>query len=439
MSSSVVSDGPSSAASEESKAVLKRLGLRPVINALGAASQLGCATLSQGVRRAMDAAAQHYVPIRELQERASMAIAHATGAEAGTVASGGEACLYLAAAACMTGADRRAMDRLPDTTGLRNEFAVHRAHRTPFDHAIRGAGGTFVEFGYVGSGSGVGAYRWQLEGAIGERTAAVYYVLASVPTPGALPLDTVVEVAHAHGLPVVVDAAVEDLDGFRRLIASGVDLIAASGGKALRGPAATGILAGRRDLIRAASLQQQDVHVHPDFWTPPLDAGCPAGLRAEPPHQGIGRAFKVGREELAGLIVALDEAEGRNVAAVRRRARALADPIAASVSGIPGVTVSVDDRPRYGYPLVVIQLATAAEATRVVRSLANGEPRIWAISIHVGDGQVIVSPTELRESDLPELTRRLRAAILESTVDKPRGRTSRSAARGKATRRKRRQ
>lgn len=412
MSSDITTDNgnPSIAAASPDR-VLEELGLKPVINAIGAATQVGCATLSPGVRRAMDAAAQRYVPIKEMQEAASKAIARVTGAEAGTVASGGAACLYLAAAACMAGSDPAAMDRLPDTTGLRNEFIVHRAHRTPFDHAVRGAGGAFVEFGYVGSGSGVGAYQWQLEAAISEQTAAVYYVLSSEPMHGVLPIETVIEIAHAHGLPVVVDAAVEDLHGFRRLIASGVDLIAASGGKALRGPAATGILAGRRDLIRAATFQQQDMHVHPDLWTPPFAEGCPAALLAEPPHQGIGRPFKVGREELAGLIAALHEAEGYDVDAQRNRRLQIASNIVETVHSTNSAQATVNNLPRYGYPIVVIQMGSAQRARNVVTALATGTPRIWAISIHIDDGVVMISPTELRDEDVPTLLQRLRDAL----------------------------
>src|SRR5262249_34161064 len=149
--------------SEEGRAILESLGLVPVINAAGYPSRLGGATLSPAVRAAMNAAAQHFVPIAEMQERASSLISAATGAGAGCVAAGGAACLTLAAAACIAGDDPAAIDRLPDTTGLRSEIVVHRAHRNAFDHAIRVAGARFVEFGYSGVASGVGAYRWQLE------------------------------------------------------------------------------------------------------------------------------------------------------------------------------------------------------------------------------------------------------------------------------------
>jgi L-seryl-tRNA(Ser) seleniumtransferase len=217
------------AADASSRAILESLGLQPVINALGPASQLGCATLSDEVRAAMNAAAQHYIPISEMQERASRAIATSTGAQAGCAASGGDACLSLAAAACIAGEDPAAMDRLPDTYGLRNEIVVHRAQRNPFDHALRAVGARFVEFGYVGQGSGVGAYRWQLDAAINDNTAAIFYV-GGPRQPNVLPFDEIVEVARARRVPVIVDGAAMDIQGIRDLIARGADLIATSPG-----------------------------------------------------------------------------------------------------------------------------------------------------------------------------------------------------------------
>lgn len=394
------------AARVSSRAILESLGLEPVINALGPASQLGCATLSEQVRAAMDAAAQHYVPISEMQERACRAIVTATGAEAGCVASGGDACLALAAAACITGEDRAAMDRLPDTTGLRNEIVVHRAHRNPFDHALRAVGARFVEFGYVGQGSGVGAYRWQLEAAINDNTAAIFYV-AGRAQPNVLPFDDVIEVARARRLPVIVDGAHDDIRGIRDLIARGADLVATSGGKDLRGPAASGVLAGRRDLIRAATLQQQDMHVHPDSWTPPLANGSSADLVHEPPHQGIGRTFKVGREEIAGIIVALEALADRDPDAERRRWHLICTRVAGAVQGVGGATASVATSAPPTYPRTIVKLPSADVAHRVVAALAAGRPRIWVGAMAMRNGEVVIAPPELRDEDVPELVRRL--------------------------------
>ncbi|MBS0332437.1 MAG: PLP-dependent transferase, partial [Proteobacteria bacterium] len=221
------------------------MGLRPIINAASHASRLGGTRLAQPVVDAMIAASQTFVPIADMQARASELISDFMGAEAGCVASGADACLTLAAAACMTGDSRAAMDQLPDTTGLKNEIVVHRAHRMGFDHALRLTGARLVEFGYLTSSSGAGAYRWQMEAAIGEKTAACFYV--GMALDSTLDFETFVEIAHSRGVPVIVDAAPTQVppENFRRWIDLGADLVACAGGKYIGGPAATGFLAGR--------------------------------------------------------------------------------------------------------------------------------------------------------------------------------------------------
>src|SRR5438093_503112 len=269
----------------QTRDLLAELGLRPVINVAGSVSRLGGTTLAPEVAEAMLAASRSFVPLVELQAWASDEIAAATGAEAGCVASGAAACLFLAAAACLARLDPAVMDRLPDTTGIPNEIAVHRAHRNPYDHALRAAGARFVEFGYLGPAN-PGTRRWQLEAALSERTAAVFYPAAA--TAGVLPMAEVAEVAHAHGLPVIVDAAemLPPVENLRRFFDQGADLVAFSGGKAIGAPAASGMLAGRRDLILSATAQQQDMYVRPASWPGP-QGGDTAALLPDPPQQPI--------------------------------------------------------------------------------------------------------------------------------------------------------
>lgn len=304
------------------------------------------------------------------------------------------------------------MDRLPDSTELPHEIVVHRAQRNPFDHALRAAGAQFIEFGYVGSGSGVGAYRWQLEASITHRTAAIFYV-AGPRQAGVLPFDVIVDVARARGIPLMVDGAAEDVPGIRDLIARGADLVATSGGKAIRGPAGSGVLAGRRDLIRAATLQQQDMHVHPETWTPPLADGCSPVLVEEPPHQGIGRSFKVGREELAGLIAALDALADRDSTAERRRWHSICTRVAESVDAVDGAVAFVATPAPPGYPQTVIQMPSADRALQAITALADERPRVWVNAMALREGQIIIVPTELRDDDVPELVGRLTAALTQ--------------------------
>jgi L-seryl-tRNA(Ser) seleniumtransferase len=401
-------------ASDDSRAIIESLGLVPVINAAGFPSRLGGATLAPEVRAAMNAAAQHFVPITEMQERASALIAKATGAEAGCVASGGAACLTLAAAACITGDDPAAIDRLPDTTGLKNEIVVHRAHRNAFDHALRVSGARFVEFGYGGVASGMGAYRWQLEAAITEKTAAVFYPGAA--TAFVLPLSDVIEVAHAKNIPVIVDAAgtMPPQANLQRFIKEGADLVAYSGGKLIRGPSASGFLAGRRDLVRAATLQHQDAYVHPDVWRPPFAEAT--GVRPkEPPHQGLGRVLKVGREEIAGLMVALDAFLKRDHDGEQRGWKTICERVLAGLHSVAanGIKISMPELP---WVHVLVAFPDRAYAARTVRALEAGKPRVFVAANRISYAEISVIPQNVSDHEVPDLISRLCEAIAASAA-----------------------
>ena len=178
--------------------------------------------------------------------------------------------------------------------------------RNCYDHAIRAAGLTIVEVGLPDRYAGAGvrdAEAWEIDDAITERTAAVFYVADPQARP---PLAEVTRVAHARGVPVIVDAAAQlpPQDNLRRFIAEGADLVAFSGGKAIGGPQASGILAGRRDLIMAAALQHLDLDIFWDMWEPPCPLIDKARLKGAPQH-GIGRTCKAGKEEIVGLLTAL--------------------------------------------------------------------------------------------------------------------------------------
>ena len=159
------------------------------------------------IAAAMHDATQHCVDMAQLQGRASEIIAETTGAEAGMVTAGASAGLLLGTAACLAGLDPARMNRLPDTTGMRDEAVVVRSQRNFYDHAVRAAGARLVEVGLADRFSGAGvrdAEPWEIDDAIGERTACVFYVAQPSSRPS---LAAVTEVAHANGVPVLVDAA----------------------------------------------------------------------------------------------------------------------------------------------------------------------------------------------------------------------------------------
>jgi L-seryl-tRNA(Ser) seleniumtransferase len=391
---------------------LERLGLTPVINANGAASRLGGNLLCDAARDAMLEAGQCFIPLNELQARASETIARVTGAEAGCVASGAAACLFLSTAACMAGDDIAAMDRLPDAEGLRNEIVMHRAHRNPYDHALRATGARLVEVGYLGTSSSPGTRVWELESAITERTCALFYVAAGASTD-ALSLATVAEIAHRHGLPVIVDAAgaLPPAENLTRFIADGADLVAFSGGKGIGGPAGSGFLAGRRDLVLSASLQQQDMYIHPALWAGPFGASAPA-FSDEPARQGLGRMLKVGREEIAGLIAALEDYVTRDPAPEHARTRALGEALFERLQGLEGAACSLVTPPEVVWTQVFLDFADhggAARAAQVARRLREGSPRVFCLDAWIDEGRLILQTTTLQEHEVDTLVERVRA------------------------------
>jgi L-seryl-tRNA(Ser) seleniumtransferase len=391
---------------------LQRLGLTPVINANGAASRLGGNLLSPAAREAMLEAGQCYIPLNELQARASETIAGVTGAEAGCVASGAAACLFLATAACMAGDDIAAMDRLPDTAGLRNEIVMHRAHRNPYDHALRATGARLVEVGYLGTSSSPGARIWEFEHAITDRTCALFYVASGASTD-ALPLATITDIAHQHGLPVIVDAAgaLPPAENLTRLIDEGADLVAFSGGKGIGGPAGSGFLAGRRDLVLSATLQQQDMYIHPSLWAGPFGASGPT-FSDEPARQGLGRMLKVGREEIAGLIAALEDYVGRDLAPEHARTRALGETLFDGLRGMEGADCSLRTPPEVTWTQVALDFGDhggAARAAEVARNLRDGSPRVFCLDAWIDQGILILQTTTLRDRDGDVLVERVRA------------------------------
>jgi uncharacterized pyridoxal phosphate-dependent enzyme len=260
--------------------IYQSLGVRPVINAASTYTKLGGSIMAPHVAQAMADAAAAFVALPELQTAVGKRLAELTRNEAAYVSNGAAAGLALATAACMTGDDLALMSRLPnDTTGMKNEVIVHRAHRNAYDIAIRQVGACLVEIGNTET------FAWQLDAAFSERTAAVAYFAGSgYARTRTLPLPEVIAHAHARGVPVIVDAAaqippVSNLWHFTTEL--GADLAIFSGGKGLRGPQNSGLVVGRADLIRAIALNG-------------------------PPVQRVGRAMKVSKEAMVGLLIAVE-------------------------------------------------------------------------------------------------------------------------------------
>lgn len=385
------------------------VGVRPVINARSYSTKLGGAPLAPEVLEAMREAAGACVRMDELQDEASRLIARVTGAEAGLVSSGASAALTLGAAACLCGFDVGRMNRLPDTSGMPREIVMHRSHRNDYDHALRAAGARLVEVGFS-----YYTFAYEVEQAISDDTAALFYQAGGDGL--ALPFREFAAIAHRHAKPVIVDAAAElpPVANLRGFIEEGADLVAFSGGKHLRGPQATGILCGRADLIQSAALQHQDMDVFPESW--PLRGWIAAGKLAGPPHHGIGRGFKVGKEEIAGLMAALARYAARDFASELNGWMNDMRTIADAASALAGVSAELRFPQPGGRPVphAVLKIDGAvarASALQLILALQQGDPPIYVFERHAREGAVIFMPEALLPGQAAQIAERLQEIL----------------------------
>lgn len=382
--------------------VLAELGLARVINAAGPLTRLGGAPMAEEVIAAMAEAARASLDMAALQERASAEIAAATGAEAGLVTTGAAAGLTLAAAAALARLDPARMAALPRIDEGRIEILVHRTHRSAYTRALAVAGARLIDFGHNdrGTSAGIrGIEAWEIEAAIGPRTAGVFVAATPWSAPD-LPL--IARTAHAHDLPVIVDAAAQlpPASNLRRFIGDGADLVAFSGGKAIGGPQSSGILAGRRTLIASALMQMLDMDVPVTTWRAPL--GVPiAGV----PHHGLGRGFKAGKEEIVGLLVALRRFLARDEPAEQATLEARLRAIAAA---LPVRSTVLDAATTGRAPQLALHVA---DAPGLAARLRAGDPPVHLGERRAGEGVLLIDPQALRSEDDAALIAAMRAVL----------------------------
>ena len=367
--------------------IYRSLGVSPAITASGSTTAFGGSKLRPEVTDAMNKASRTMVNLDDLNVAAGGVIAEITGAEAGLVTSGSAGGLVLQAAAVMAGGDPAKMARLPNPAGMKNEIIMHTAHRFPYDQCYTATGATIVNIG-----DGRRCHPWELEAAINENTAAVAYLFSSFITRRALPFEKVVEIARAHGVPVIVDAAsyLPPRANLRRFIEAGADMVQFSGGKGVRGPQGTGILAGRADLIEAAYANAS-------------------------PHQFIGRGMKVAKEEIIGLVEALRIFADEDEDAETRRYREMSQLVVDALIEAPGLQVSVEhDDWHYLTPIAVMKFTKdwrgpSRDETR--QRMASGDPPIYLHDINDPD-ELAVDPFNLDERELETVITRLRETLL---------------------------
>jgi D-glucosaminate-6-phosphate ammonia-lyase len=394
--------------SESHLDIRRRLGLRPIINVSGTMTALGASIVVPEAVRAVAEILPEFVEIADLQRKASAVIARLTGTEAGFVTASASAGITIGVAGCMTGADLGRVEQLPDATGMKDEVVIQAGHLVgygaPVEQAVRLAGARVVPVGQV-----TDVRHYQLAHRISERTAAALYVVSHHTVQhGQLPLARFAEICHAHGVPVVADLASEyDLRGF---LAAGTDLAIYSSHKYLGGPTA-GIVAGRKDLVRAAFLQ----------------------------NSGIGRGMKVGKEGIVGTIAALEAWEHRDHEGIRARETRHLGLWYERLTGQPGVSVSIvpdpTDNPLDRLRLTVDSAATGTTAWDLADALAAGDPPVIVRDHEVEHGHFFLDPCNLHEGEAAMVAQRI---IDELAKARTRGRAGSASATSAADRRVRR-
>lgn len=362
------------------KMTYEALGVRPVINAHATLTKLGGSLMSAEVLDAMNHAASCFIDLHDLQQKVGERIAKLTQNEAAYVSSGAAAGLFLATAACVAGNDPTNKEIFPCLEGFKNEVIVQKLHRNNYDYAVRELGVDFIEIGSDEATSST-----DLENALTDKTAAIFWFQGVMNSPSELPLKEVIAIANRSSVPVIVDAAaqlppVSNLWTFTQM---GAALAIFSGGKDLAGPQASGLVLGRKDLI-------DTIRIH----------GAP--------NHSVGRPMKVGKEEMLGLLAAVErylnldhEARGQ---LFEERVKFWNQGLAC----LEGVSATRDYPNEAGQPAprTLISFSDKFSKDDIIRQLWEGEPCIAVARSETTNG-ILLNPMTLQGDEAEAVLKRL--------------------------------
>ena len=355
--------------------VYTRIGVQPFINCTATYTINGGSAMLPEVIATIEQASHYHVNLDELMEKVGDRLAELLQVDWGIVTAGAAAALTHATAGCIAGADPEKMQRLPNLDGLKNEVIIPRESRNPYDHAVRTLGVKVIEVNSPG----------EVQAAIGPRTAMIE-VLGNHFGGAKLDLKDVAPIARKAGIPILVDAAADYLIVPNPYLALGASLVAYSGGKIIRGPQTAGLLVGRRDLVRAA-------------WA------------NSAPHHGFGRALKVSKEEIVGMLRAVEVwRSGRDIQADFREWTSWYEYITERITRVPGVRAEVRG-PVRGGPFPTLSVSWDAgiiglKAGEVGAQLLSGKPRI--MSHAEGEGHEFpIRPVALKPGEYRIVAQRL--------------------------------
>ncbi len=370
--------------------IYEQLGAKPILNAHGNRTLLGGNTPNESVRALMDESEEYYVDMGELIDRVGENIADMLGVEAALVTPGCAAALSVGAAACITGNDVEKIERVPDVTGMPYEIIIQRQLRVAYDRTMTISGGKLIEIGDPEQ-----TRPEQLEAAIGPHTAAIHYLAPGDRNPGALPLEDVIRIGHAHDIPIIVDAAgqVYPTDLLSRYAKMGADLVA-YGAKYFGAVNSSGMLTGRKDLVEVAR-KHSSIGFESD------------GIRS------FGRPMKIDRQEVIAVYAALREWLTMNHEDRFAAYEARIATLSADLGGIPNIRMRgyPDDGPFEGLRITIDAEKLGKSAADVVDGLRSGNPSIWVRFTDDDPDSLIVRMGTLKDGGEKVIAERLREIL----------------------------
>lgn len=363
---------------DKKESIYERLfGIEPLVNLCGAWTHTGGSRASPEVLHAFSEAAEHFVDLRELLDRAGKRVAELLGVEAAYITSGASAAVALMTAACMTGTDLQKIYQLPDTRGMKSEVVVQRGH-SPYSFMVRYTGARIVWAGgnrlltvYPRT---LGTLPEDIEASITDDTCAIYTVASdNCPPVGLVPLEEVSKIAHKYSIPVFTDAAdmLPPVSNLKEILRKGSDLVSFSGWKSLQCFSNTGCIVGKKDLVEACSLNAVPFHA-------------------------IGRPYKVNKEAIVAFVVALQEYTDRDWDKFHQKERERSESIAAKVrnlSSVADVQLVYPDEAgveRYRLLITIDERSAGLTAKDVVDQLLSGSPPIAINTNYVSSGKLCI-------------------------------------------------
>jgi D-glucosaminate-6-phosphate ammonia-lyase len=356
----------------------KELGIRPFINAAGTYTAMTASLMPPEVMDAINYASRHYVMLEELGEKVGERIAKLVKAEAALVTSGAASALTLGTAGVLTGMDNQKMVDLPNLANMKSEVIIQKSHRFGYDHAVRNCGVKLIEV----------ETREELERAINPQTAMMLFYNNNNPI-GQIKDEEFAQLGKKHGIPTMNDAAadVPPVENLWKYTAMGFDLVAFSGGKGIRGPQSAGLLIGRTDLIAAARRN------------------------APPNGNTVGRGMKVNKEEIVGMLAALELYVAKDHEKEGKEFDKRAETIRSSAASVPGVKAEVfvpEVANHVPHVRVTWEGGTRQAAAAAVNAMRDGEP---SIAIRNEDAALVIGVWMMRNGEDKTVARRLKEVL----------------------------